>query len=136
VVDIDRLAGELEMRMLVVAAVAPAAPRIGLLLRDADHRHAAAPVALGTPQIRARDVLLAGALREAHDRNLVVQREAVDRLDIAATDPPEDRRRRDVAADTIQQKAHQLPVALQARDVAGQKDPIHRRHPQRHVIGQ
>ena len=104
VVDVDRLAAKLEVRVLVVAAVAPAAPRIGLLLGDTDQRHAAATLALGTLQVGVRDVLLAGALLKPHDRDLVVQGEAVDRLNVGAADPAQNRRRRDVATDAIQQK--------------------------------
>ena len=47
VVDEHRLAGELEMRVRVMAAITPAAPRPRLLLRDAEHHHPRPPLPLG-----------------------------------------------------------------------------------------
>jgi hypothetical protein len=135
-VDVDRLAGELEVRVLVVAAITPPAPGRGLLLGDADQHDAPTAITLGGLQERAREVLLAGALGEPHHRDLVIQREAIDGLHVAPADPAQDRRRRDVAAHAVKQEPHQLPVALQRGHVAGQKDPVHRPHLEGHVVAQ
>ena len=87
-------------------------------------------------QERACDVLLAVALGKPHQRNVVIEHEAIDRVDILTPDPSQDRRRRDVALHAIQQEPHQLPITLQARHVAGQEDPVDRRHLQGDVIGE
>jgi len=55
------------MRMLITTAVAPSAPREGSLLRDSDHHHAEATLALGD--------------------------EPLDCLHVLPADPPENRRR-------------------------------------------
>ena len=71
VVDEHGLAGELEMRVCVIAAIAPAAPRPRLLLRDAEHHHPAAVLPLSLLHVPAGDVLLHVALGEPHHRDLV-----------------------------------------------------------------
>jgi hypothetical protein len=108
VVDEHRLATELEVRVRVVATLAPATPRIRLLLSDADQHHAEASLPLGRLEIRPGDVLLALVALEAHDGELVVQRELIDRLHIGAADAPQNRRRRDRATRASVQKRHQL----------------------------
>jgi hypothetical protein len=136
VVDEHRLASELEVRVRVMTAVAPATPRPRLLLRDAEHHDAAAVLPLGFVHVLASDVLLHIRLGEPHHRDVVGLRERVDLLHIGTTDPPQDRRRRDRPARPIVQEPDQLPVALQPRDVARQEDPIDRTDLQRDVIGE
>ena len=80
------------MRMRVVAAVTPAAPRVRLLLRNTDQHDAEAPLPLGALEVLARDILLALALAKAHRRHLVGQRERVDRRDVRTAGLAEDRR--------------------------------------------
>ena len=112
------------MRYGVVAAVAPAAPRPCLLLRDAEHHHPRASVPLGVLHVRARDVLLDHVPGEPQDRDPIGLGERVDLIDICAADLPEDRRRRDRPACPLVQEPDQLTVALQPRDVPGEEDPI------------
>src|SRR5437899_1408456 len=83
------------MRMAVGAAVTPAPPRRRPFLRDADHDHPEASLALGGLQMRTRELLLGLALREPHDRHLVRTRELLDRGDVRAALPGEQRRRGD-----------------------------------------
>jgi hypothetical protein len=104
-------------------------------LGDADHHHPEAPLALGLLQIGTRHLLLGLALAETHHRDLVVEREAVDRGHVGATDLAQQRRRRDRVA-TVEQEADQLPLAHQPRHVALQEEPVDRTHPQRHVVTQ
>jgi hypothetical protein len=124
VVDEHRLAREREMRMRVTPAISPAAPRERILLRDAEHHHSRAPFPLSLLHVRARDVLLDHALREPHDRDLVRLRERVDVLHVGPTDLPKQRRGRDRPARMVVKEPHQLPVALQPRDVAREQDPV------------
>lgn len=126
VVDEHGLAGELEVRVLVTATVAPAAPRPRLLLRHAEHHDPAAALPLSLLHVRARDVLLDHVLGEAHDRDLPSLRERLDVLHIGLADLPEQRRRRDRPTRMVVQKPHQLPLALQPRDVPREQDPIDR----------
>src|ERR1700739_4151890 len=71
VVGEDRLAAVLEVRVAVRAAVAPPPPRRGALLRDPDHHHPEAPLALGRLEMLARDLLLDIALHKPRHRDLV-----------------------------------------------------------------
>jgi hypothetical protein len=110
VVDEHGLTTELEMRVRVIAAITPAAPRERLLLSDAEHHHPRAPVALSLLHVRARDVLRDHVLGEPHDRDPVGLSERVDLLHIATADLPEDRRRRDRPTRALVQEPHQQPV--------------------------
>ena len=83
VVDEHRLAGELEVRVSVSAAVAPAAPRPRLLLRDAQQNHPTAVLPLSGLHVRESDVLLDLTLGEPNYRDLLGLREAVDVLQYA-----------------------------------------------------
>jgi hypothetical protein len=123
------------MRMSVRAAVAPAPPRARLLLRDTDQHHPEASLALGALKVLASDVLLAVLLGEAHHRQLVVQRELIDRLAVRAADLAQQHRRRDPEP-AVQQKPDQHPRRLQLRHVALHEQPVDRSHSQRDVIGQ
>ncbi len=136
VVDEHGLAIELEMRVRVTPAIAPTAPRERLLLRDAEHHHPRTPVPLSLLHVRARDVLLDHVLGEPHHRDLPRLRERVDVLHVGAADLPEQHRRRDRPARMVVEEPHQLPVALQPRDVPREQDPVDRTHPQRDVIGE
>jgi hypothetical protein len=51
-------------------------------------------------------------------------------------DLPQHRRRGDRPTRPLVQKRHELPVALQPRDVPSQEDPIHRPDLERDVIGE
>jgi hypothetical protein len=136
VVDEHGLAGELEMRVRVMAAITPATPRERLLLRDAEHHHPRAPLPLRRLHMRARNILLDHVRGEPHHRNLPRLRERVDLLHIGPADLPEDRRRRDRSARALVEEPHQLPVALQPRHIPGEEDPVDRSDPQRDVIGE
>jgi len=89
------LAGELEVRVRVVTAVAPAAPRPCFLLRDAEHHHPGPPLTLSRLHVRPGDILLHIALLKPHHRDRVRLGKPVELLNIGAADPPEDRRRGD-----------------------------------------
>jgi hypothetical protein len=82
VVDVDRLAAVLEVRVRVAPAAAPTAPRHRFLLGDADHHDAEAARALGGLDMAARDLLLGLSLGEAHHRDRVVLGEPLDRLNV------------------------------------------------------
>ena len=135
VVREDRLAPVLKVRMPVRAAVAPAPPGRGLLLRDADQHHAVAALLLGALEVLACDLFLDIALGEAHDRDLVIADQALDRLDVVAADLAQHRGGGD-REPAIEQKPDHLPLGLQARHVALQEQAIDRAHLQRHVIAQ
>jgi hypothetical protein len=104
-------------------------------LRDADHHHPEATLALGTLEVLAGDLLFDIALDEPHDRDLVLGHEPVDRLHVAAADPSQHRRRRDPEP-AIQQEPDHLPLRLQPRDVPLQEQPVDRSDPEGHVIGE
>ena len=74
------------MRMPVGPAIAPPAPRRGLLLRDTDHHHPVAVLALGAFEMLAGDLLLHIPLDEADRRNLVGRDVLVDLIDVVTTD--------------------------------------------------
>jgi hypothetical protein len=105
------------MRMLVTPALAPAAPRRGSLLRDPDHHHAEAAIALGRGEVLARDLLLDIVLLEAHLWDLVLGEEPLDRLDVRAADPSQHHWRWDREA-AIEQKPDHLKLGLQARHMS------------------
>jgi hypothetical protein len=75
VVDEDRLARELEVRVRVMPAVPPAAPRERFLLRDTEHHHPGPVLPLGRPEMLQRNLLL--SLLADH---LTLQVRSVDRL--------------------------------------------------------
>jgi hypothetical protein len=119
--------------MPVRAAVAPAPPGRGLLLRDADQHHPVAALLLGALEVLARDQFFDIALGEPHDRDLAINDEAIDRGHVAAADLAQRRRRGD-REPAIEQKPDQLPLGLQPRHIALQEQAIDRAHLQRHVI--
>ena len=113
------------MRMPVRAAVAPPAPRRGSLLRDTDHHHAVAAVALGALEILASDLLLHIPLDEPDRRDLVGGDVVVDSVDVVAADLPQHRRRRD-REPAIQQEPDHLPFGHQPRHVPLQEQAVDR----------
>ena len=121
------------MRMAVRAAVAPAPPRRGSLLRDSDHHHPEAPLALGRLEMLARDVLLDIALHKAHHRDLVLGDEPLDRLDVRAADPPQHHGRGN-RKPAIQEKPDHLKLGLQPRHVPLKEQPVDRPDLERDVI--
>jgi hypothetical protein len=104
-------------------------------LSDTDQHDAEASRALGGLQIRARHVLLGGALAKAQHRDLVVGRVTLDRGHIGAALLGQQRRRRDREA-AVQPEPHELMLGHQLRHVRLQKQAIDRAHLQRHVIAQ
>jgi hypothetical protein len=135
VVDVDRLAAELEVRVGVAPAPAPAAPRERLLLRDADQDDPEAARALGGLDVAPRHLLLGLALGEAHDRDVVLVGEALDRLDVRASHPREQRRRGDREA-AVEQEAHELALGHEPRHVRLQEQPVYGADLERHVLAQ
>jgi hypothetical protein len=133
VVDEHRLTAEAEVRMAVGAAVAPAAPGRGPLLRRADHDDAGAPLALGALEVGTRHLLLGLALAKAHHRDASIGGEALDRLHVTAPDLAEQRRRRDLVA-LIEQEAHDHPLGHQPRHVTLQEQAVDRAHLQGDVV--
>ena len=123
------------MRVAVRAAVPPASPRRGALLRDADHHHPEAPLALGRLEVLAGDVLLDIPLHKADHRNLVLGDEPLDRLDVLAADPPQHRRRGNRKA-AIQEKPDHLKLRLQPRHIPLKEQPVDRPNLERDVIGE
>lgn len=134
-VDEDLLAAVLEVGMGVVSPGAPPTPGGCLLLGDADHDHAEAPLSGCARKVGPGDLLLALALPEAHDRDVVLFGVALDVGDVRAADPPQHRRRGDVKAPVDHEPAQQ-PLAHELRDVALQEDAIDRTHLQAHVVGE
>lgn len=121
--------------MAVRAAVAPAPPRRGLLLRDPDHHHPEAALALGPLEMLTGEVLLDLALHEPDHRDVVVEGELVDRVGVVAAHLAQHGRRGD-RKPAIQQEPDHLPLGLQSRDVPLQEQPIHRPDLEGHVIGE
>lgn len=109
------------MRRRAPGLIAPPGRR--LLLRDADHDHPKATLALGRAQVRARDQLLGLALFEMHHRDLLLGREALDRAHIPSTDLAQRRWRGD-RHPTVEQEPYEHPLGLQLGYVPGKKDPI------------
>ena len=124
VVREDLLAAVLEVRVAVRAAVAPAAPGGRALLRDPDHHHPEAPLALRGLEVLARDLLLDIPLHKAHHRDLVLDNEILDRAHVIAADPPQHHRRRD-REPAIEQKPDHLKLGLQPRHVPLKEQPVH-----------
>ena len=123
------------MRVAVRAAVAPAAPGRGALLRDPDQHHPEAALPLGCGEVLARDLLLDIVLHKAHPWDLTLGDEPVDRLDVLAADPPEHHRRGNRKA-AIQQKPDHLKLRLQPRHVAVEEQPVDRPDLERHMVGE
>ena len=123
------------MRVAVRPTVTPPAPRRGALLRDPDHHHPEAPLALGRLEVLARDVLLDVPLLKAHHGDLALADELLDRLHVRAADPSQHRRRRDRKA-AIEEKPDHLKLRLQSRHVALKEQPVHRPDLERDVIGE
>jgi hypothetical protein len=117
------------------AALPPPAPRRGSLLRDADHHDPEAPLRLRRPEVPAGDLLLDITLLKAHHRDLVLDDEPLDRADVLAADPPQDRGRGD-REPAIQQKPDHLKLGLQPRHVRLKEQPVDRPDLERDVIGE
>jgi hypothetical protein len=121
--------------MAIRAAVPPPAPRRGFLLRDPDHHHAVTTVALSGLEVLASNLLLHIPLDEPDRRDLVIDDELVDLVDVVAADLSQHRRRRD-REPTIQQEPDHLPLGHQPGHVPLQEQTIHRPDLERHVIGE
>ena len=124
VVDEHGLAAEREVRVRVVTAVAPAAPRERLLLRDAEHHDPCAAVLLGLLHVLTRDVLLDHLLGEPHHLDPLALGERVDLLHVRVADLAEDHWRGDRPADPLIEEPDQQPLGLQRRHIPRQQDPI------------
>jgi hypothetical protein len=135
VIDHRALPAELEMRMLVRAAVTPATPYLRLLLTDAEHHHPRPPCPPGGAEVLAGDLLLAVLVLEPNHRDPAVARVAFDRVDVPPADLAQQRRRGD-REPLIEQKPDHLSLRLQPRHVPVQEHPIDRAHPQTHVLGE
>jgi hypothetical protein len=85
--------------------------------------------------VLAGDLLLDVALDEAHDRDLMIDDELIDRRHIRTADPPQHRRRRD-REPPIQQEPDHLALCLQPRHVPLQEQPVDRPDLEGHMIGE
>jgi hypothetical protein len=130
-----RLASELEVGVAVGAALAPAAPDQRALLLDADQHHPEAALALGALEVGSRHRLLRIAAAEAHDRDPLLAREAVDPLHVAAADPAQQRRGGDRVA-AVEQEADHLSLSHQLGHVALEEDAVHGADLERHVLAE
>jgi len=83
----------------------------------------------------AGDLFLHVPLDELHRRDLVIDDEPVDLIDVAAADLAQHRRRRD-REPAIQQEPDHLPLGHQPRDVPLQEQTIDRSDLERHMIGE
>ncbi len=122
-----RLAPELEVRMSVGTALAPAPPDAGALLGDADEDAAEASLAGGGLEVGTGDLLLRLAAAKADERDRVAGGEALDRRLVAAADLAQERRRGDGRA-AVEQEADEQAVAHQFVHVRLQVDAVDRAH--------